>query len=209
LNCSRQWGKSTVVAAKALHRAWTRPESLVVVAGPSARQSGEFLEKAERFARALGVRPKGDGHNEMSLALPNGSRMVALPGNDATVRGFSAVSLLLIDEAAQVSDELYDAVRPMLAVSGGGLWLMSTPYGKRGFFWEEWTRGGPGWERVEAKATECPRIPKWFLDEQRGSMGEKEFAREYLCAFEDAGRGVFDADVVQRAVTKDFAPLDL
>jgi hypothetical protein len=209
LNCSRQWGKSTVTAAKAMHRAWTRPESLVVVVSPTARQSGEFLRKAETFARELGIRPKGDGHNEMSLALPNGSRLVGLPGNEATVRGFSAVSLLLIDEASRVRDDLYYALRPMLAVSGGGLWLMSTPWGKRGFFWEEWTNGGPGWERVEAKATECARIQGWFLEEERRAVGERVFRREYLCEFEDAGAGVFDMDTVEKAMTDDFAPLEL
>ena len=97
---------------------------------PSARQSGEFLRKAEGFVRRLGIRPKGDGDNEMSLVFPNGSRIVGLPGNEATVRGFSAVSLLLVDEAARVSDELYLAMRPMLAVSDGDVWLMSTPFGQ-------------------------------------------------------------------------------
>jgi hypothetical protein len=42
----------------------------------------------------------------MSLLLPNRSRIVGLPGNEVTVRGFSAVSLMLIDEAARVSDEM-------------------------------------------------------------------------------------------------------
>ena len=158
LNCSRQWGKSTITAAKAMHRRCTKPESLTLVVSPSARQSGEFLRKAAGFARKLGIRPKGDGDNEISLALPNGSRIVGLPGSEATVRGFSAVSLLLVDEAARVSDELYLAVRPMLAVSDGALWLMSTPFGKRGFFYEAWEHGGPEWERVRAAATECPRI---------------------------------------------------
>ena len=91
---------------------------------------------------------RGDGDNEMSLALPNGSRIVGLPGNEATIRGFSAVRLLLVDEASRVEDEMYLAVRPMLAVSDGALWLMSTPFGKRGFFYETWAHGGPEWERV-------------------------------------------------------------
>ena len=102
------------------------------------------MRKAAEFARRLGMRPKGDGDNEISLELPNGSRIVGLPGNEATVRGFSAVSLLLVDEAARVSDELYMAIRPMLAVSGGALWLMSTPFGKRGFFYETWRNGAEG-----------------------------------------------------------------
>ena len=132
LNCTRQWGKSTITAAKAVHQAYTEAESLTLVVSPSARQSGEFVRKAAGFARRLGIRPKGDGDNEISLELPNGSRIVGLPGTEATIRGFSAVSLLLVDEASRVSDELYLAMRPMLAVSDGALWLMSTPFGQAG-----------------------------------------------------------------------------
>jgi len=47
----------------------------------------------------------------------------------------------LVDEASRVADELYFAVRPILAVSGGSLMVLTTPYGKRGVFYEEWTGG--------------------------------------------------------------------
>lgn len=209
LNCTRQWGKSTVTAAKAVHHAHTRPGSLTLVVSPSARQSGEFVRKAEGFARKLKIRPKGDGDNEISLAFPNGSRLVGLPGNEATVRGFSAVSLLVVDEAARVSDELYLAIRPMLAVSSGALWLMSTPFGKRGFFHEVWERGGRDWERVCVPATECPRIPKEFLEEERQAMGDRWYRQEYLCEFVDSVSGVFDRDLVERAITSDILPLEI
>ena len=107
LNCSRQWGKSTTAAAKAVHRAYTRPNSLILLASPTERQSAEFLRKAADFVSRLGIRPRGDGDNTISLELPNGSRIVGLPGTEATVRGFSNVSLLLIDEAARVEDAMY------------------------------------------------------------------------------------------------------
>src|SRR5712692_7667223 len=87
LNCTRQWGKSTVAAAKAVHQAWSEPESLTVVVSPSARQSAE-LRKAEGFARRLGIKPRGDGANEISMAFPNGSRIIGLPGTESTIRGF-------------------------------------------------------------------------------------------------------------------------
>src|SRR5262249_29830427 len=58
LNCSRQWGKSTVTAAKAVYHATHEPDSLVVVVSPSARQSGEFVRKARGFAARAGIRPK-------------------------------------------------------------------------------------------------------------------------------------------------------
>ena len=207
LNCTRQWGKSTVTAAKAVHQAWHSDRSLTIVVSPSARQSGELVRKAAGFAMRLGVNPKGDGDNEISLEFPNGSRIIGLPGSEATVRGFSAVSLLLVDEASRVSDELYMAVRPMLAVSGGAVWLMSTPFGKRGFFWETWERGGAEWARVRVTGAECPRIPEAFLQEERKTMGERWFGQEYCCEFVDSVSGVFDRDAVERAVSEEFEPL--
>ena len=119
VNCTRQWGKSTVTAAKAVHRAYSVAGSLTLVLTPCARQSGEFLRKARNFVRRLGVRVRGDGHNALSIAFPNGSRIVGLPENETTIRGFSDVSLLLVDEAARVPDEIYRAMR---ADAGGPRW---------------------------------------------------------------------------------------
>ena len=71
VNCTRQWGKSTVAAAKAVHRAFCRPDSLILVLSPSARQSGELVRKAEEFVSRLGIKARGDGANEISIAFPN------------------------------------------------------------------------------------------------------------------------------------------
>jgi len=208
LNCTRQWGKSTIAAAKAVHQAMTAAGSLSLVVSPSARQSGEFLRKAEEFVMRLGMRPKGDGENTLSVAFPNGSRIVGLPGNEATVRGFSAVALLLVDEASRVSDTLYQAIRPMLAVSRGALWLMSTPNGPRGFFYETWMKGGADWTRVRVPATECPRIGADHLEEERVWLGDRGFRQEYLCEFVAMEGAVFDRAMVEQAVRYDFKPLE-
>jgi hypothetical protein len=209
LNCTRQWGKSTVTAIKALHRACCVDQSLTLVVSPSARQSGEFLRKVTEFARRLGMRARGDGDNAISLLLPNGSRVVGLPGNECTVRGFSAVSLLLIDEASRVEEEMYKALRPMLAVGNGDLWLMSTPFGQRGFFWEEWSKGGEGWLRMAVPATDCPRIPAAFLEEERERMGELWMRQEYMCEFGEASAALFTEDMITRAYSKDLERLPL
>ncbi len=190
VNCTRQWGKSTVTAVKAVHRAFTKAGSLTLVLSPSGRQSGEFLRKAEGFVQRLGIRVRGDGVNELSIAFPNGSRIVGLPGNETTVRGFSAVSLMLIDEAARVEDLFYRAVRPMLAVGDGDLWLMSTPDGKRGFFWEEW-------ERVSVGVPDCPRISARFLEEERAKACDETFRQEYLCEFVDQEGAVFTREMIE------------
>ena len=141
--------------------------------------------------------------------MPNGSRIVGLPGTAATVRGYSNVSMLVIDEAAGVPDDLYKALRPMLAVSDGDLWLMSTPYGKRGFFYESWAHGGPGWARITVPATECSRIQPDFLEEERRELGHVWFRQEYLCEFVDNGCALFDRDLVESAFDEGVEPWKL
>src|SRR5215217_7950736 len=131
---SRQSGKSTMSALIALHRALYHPGSLVLCLAPALRQSVELFGKIANFYRDLGRPVSPLGERKLSLELENGSRIITLPGSEKTIRGFSDAALLLMDEASRVEDELYFAVRPMLAVSGGALMMLSTPHGKRGVF---------------------------------------------------------------------------
>jgi hypothetical protein len=207
LNCTRQWGKSTIVAAKAVHRAFTRPNSLVLVASPSYRQSGEFVLKAAEMVSMLDIEVRGDGNNDVSLLFPNGSRIVGLPGVEGRVRGFSRVSMLLIDEASRVEDTMYRALRPMLAVGNGDLWLLSTPFRKRGFFYLTWEAGGPDWHRVRVPVTECARIPRDFVEEERRQQ-KGDFEMEYMCEFMEDGNSVFNRDLVMKALDVTIQPLE-
>jgi hypothetical protein len=128
------------------------------------------------------------------------------------VRGFSAVSMILIDEASRVPDELYRALRPMLAVGDGDLWMMSTPCGQRGFFYETWagaSGNGEEWMRVCVKATDCPRISASFLNRERGIMTAAEFAQEYMGEFHGDGTEYFDRQLVEEAVDLSIPELSL
>ena len=146
------------------------------------------------------------GESALRLELANGSRIVSLPGLEGPVRGYSGVRLLVIDEAARVSDELYYSIRPMLAVSGGSLIALSTPFGKRGWFHREYTEG-QGWEWVCIPATQCPRISPAFLEEERRTLPRLWFASEYLCEFVDTVDQMFGYDDVMRAISPTVAPL--
>src|SRR5215217_6948653 len=150
----------------ALHKALRHPSSLILCLAPSLRQSQELFGKVAGFYRDVDRPVLPQAERKLSLELKNGSRIVTLPGTEKTIRGFSGASLLVVDEAARVEDGLYYAVRPMLAVSGGALLMLSTPAGKRGAFYEEWAFG-EGWERYEVKATEVPRISAEFLEAER------------------------------------------
>ncbi len=207
LNCCRQSGKSTTAALLAVHRALYYPGSLILLVSPSLRQSSELFRKVADDLARVDEAPALTEDNRLSMQLANGARVVSLPSSEATIRGFSGASLIVEDEASRVSDDLYRAVRPMLAVSGGRLILMSTPFGKRGHFHEEWTNGGDGWERVTVTAPQCPRISPAFLAEERASLGDWWYRQEYMCEFVETAGQVFSYDLVMSAITTSVKPL--
>ena len=205
LNCSRQSGKSTMSAVIALHRALYHPGSLILCLAPALRQSQELFAKIAGFYRDLGRPVSPIGERKLSLELENGSRIMTLPGTEKTIRGFSGVSLLIVDEAARVEDELYFAVRPMLAVSGGTLIMLSTPYGQRGVFYEEWTSGGfREWQRFQVSADQVPRISPEFLAEERRALGSRWFEQEYLCVFGELEGAIFSREAIDRMFDTEY-----
>jgi hypothetical protein len=207
LNCSRQSGKSTISSLLALHTALYHAEALVLLLAPALRQSQELFRKVKASYGAL-QHAAAEAREESALRLEfsNGSRIICLPGKEQTIRGFSGVALLVVDEASRVADELYQAVRPMLAVSGGRIILLSTPFGRRGFFHHEWTEG-VGWERVMVRATDVPRIPADWLEQERRAIGEWWFRQEYMCEFVETTDSVFRYTDIYGAISSDVQPL--
>jgi hypothetical protein len=183
LNCCRQAGKSTTVAVLALTEAVFIPGTQVLLLSRSLRQSTELFRIVTSFFARL-KKPFLERQTRGELELTNLSRVVCLPCEEETIRGFSHITLLIIDEAARVPDDLYRATRPMLAVSNGRMICLSTPYGKRGFFHDAWANGGDDWARIEIPATRIPRISAEFLAAERRSLGESWFRQEYCCSFE-------------------------
>ena len=205
LLCSRQSGKSTVTAALALHTALYRPASTTLITAPSQRQSKELFAKVWGFYRDTGAPVPVTRKSALQVVFDNDSRIIALPGKERNLRGFTA-DLIILDEAARVEDALYDAVRPMLAVSGGRLAALTTPWGKRGWFYEAWT-SDQDWHRVRVTAHDCPRITEDFLAQERDELGSWRFRQEYLCEFVDTEDQFFRTDDLERAARHDFAPL--
>jgi hypothetical protein len=209
LLCSRQCGKSLTAAALAVQTAFLQPGSLTLLLSPTERQSGElFRDKVKRIYNGLGRPVATATETALTLTLANGSRIVSLPGEEGTIRGYSGVALLVIDEAARVPDPLYFAVRPMLAVSRGRLAALSTPFGRRGWFYEEW-HSARAWERVKIAADQCPRIAPEFLAEEREALGAHWYAQEYELEFRDVIDSLFRQEDIDAALSCDVAPLAL
>jgi Terminase large subunit, T4likevirus-type, N-terminal len=212
LNVHRQGGKSTTAGVIALHAALYQPGSLTLIVARAQRQSSELFRKVLGIYRQLGRPVPAESENQLSLELENGSRVIALPGKDESIRSFSAVALLLIDEAARVPDDLLAGVRPMLAVSQGRLIALSTPWGRRGWWYEAWVgsseTGSEAWERYEVKATDCPRIPASFLLDEERALGPTRFQSEYLCTFVDPEGSLFNMTDV-RATLEEYPTWNL
>lgn len=213
LNCSRQSGKSTVTAVLACHQAIFTPGSLILLLSRAQRQSQELFRKAQEVYRAVGAPFPGPASSTMTLELGNHSRILALPGSEASIRSFSDVSLLLVDEAARVPDETYYSMRPVLAVSGGRLVALSTPFGTRGWWYEAWRdateNARTDWRWWKIPAHLCPRITPDFLEEEQRTIGDWWFQQEYGCTFLDAKTQAFRTEDIEQAFAEEYETWDL
>ena len=196
LCCSRQWGKSAIIALKALRFAQAQPKSRILIASASLRQASVLLDYIADYT----TEPKRRGDK---LLFPNGSRITALPQSPKTTRGFSA-HLLIIDEAAFVDDELFESLTPVLASTNGYLWVLSSAGDQRGFFYNIFTNQTAGWEIFTATADDCPRITKEFLARERVLRGEQRFRREYFCEFQRGRMQFTSREVIEACFDMTF-----
>jgi hypothetical protein len=206
LNCCRQAGKSSMCALLALHKAVYSAGSLTLILAPAERQAKETFAKVLGLYRKLGHTVASDSYRKLGIELANGARVEALPGSQKTIRGFSAVDLLVLDEAARIEDELYFAIRPMLSVSAGSLLMASSPNGRRGVFFTEWEKG-VGWERYMITARQVQRISEAFLEEERQALPRNIFRQEYEAEFVEIEDAVFALEDIERAFDTDLPPL--
>jgi hypothetical protein len=208
LLCSRQTGKSSTAAALATWIALYQAESTTLLVSRAERQSHELFRMCRLLYGKVPTAPRLVTDAATSMALPNNSRILALPGSEETVRGISGVNAIVVDEAARVDDDLMTAIRPMLATTNGPLWALTTPFGKRGWFYKAWLEDR-GVERVKVTAEECPRISPEWLEKQRARMAPWEFDQEFGCIFADNDDQLFTAGLFTRAIARGEAPICL
>lgn len=197
--CSRQSGKTTTALLMTLWTVLYEAPALVLIVSPSQRQSGEAFRSFMQLYHRLDGAPELRAESALRAELANDSRVVALPGTERTVRGYAGTKLIVIDEASRVEDELIAALRPMLATVDGSLIALTTPFGRRGWFYEAWTGDDPSWTRVRVPASECPRLSKEFLESELKALGGLAFAEEYDLAFNDSSLQMFPSALIEAA----------
>jgi hypothetical protein len=195
LNVHRQGGKDLIACLKAVHTALFIPKSLTVIVSPSQRQSTETFKTCAQYLRDVKGEIKLLEDSKSQCTLANGSRIVSLPGSEHTTRGYSRVWLLILNECARIEDDVIASVKPFLAHSDGTLLALTTPWGRRGWFWEQWSGLGE-YLRIEVDAFKCPGISAKFLEQERKTLSLAQFRQEYLCSFEDEEGQLFPAELI-------------
>jgi hypothetical protein len=194
-----------------LHTALFEAGSLVVLLAPSNRQSAEMLRQIKLLHRSLDDAPELVSESGIRLEFKNNSRILALPGGDTdgrTIRGLANARLLVADEASRIPDDLIAACRPMLAINPRAVTIaLSTPAGRRGWWFDAWHSNDPSWHRVRVSARDCPRISQAFLDEELRELGPTRFAEEYELAFIDGLSNAFSSEIVDKIFSKEVMPL--
>lgn len=187
LNIHRQAGKSAMSSMKCLHTAIFKPGSLSLIIAPSLRQSQENFISIKKAIDLIPNPPVFDTFTKLGLSTADGSRILCLPGGNegTTIRGFAKPDIIIEDEASRCSDDLHQAILPMMTANPDCEFIMaSTPHGPQGHFYQTWISDLPNWQKIKLKASDNPRISKEFLEEQKhGPNGMRYYLQEFECAF--------------------------
>jgi hypothetical protein len=221
LRSGRQVGKSEVISQKATDFALKYPGTTTLIIAASQRQSSLLFEKVRTNFDRLAIEELVDVYKEQPtltrILLKNGSRIYSLPAGRTGyfIRGFT-IDLLIADEAAYIPETVWNAVIPMIAVSRqvrkmGWIILLSTPFGKGGYFFNSFT--DPDFRSFHVSSEDCSRIPKDFLAKEKQRMTKAEYRQEYMGEFTDEWNQFFSTELIKKCMTfiewdktKDYVP---
>lgn len=150
LLCSRQAGKSTIVSSIPCHTAKYQAGSLNIVIAPTEDQAKEDILKIKDFIAHDPTYPELKRDGSDIIALENNSRIIVVVATDRSARGYSKPRTVVLDEASRIPDVVYKSgVVPMMNNnSQGKVFMLSTPFGKTGFFYDTWIRQTGTWTKI-------------------------------------------------------------
>ena len=208
LNCSRQWGKTTVIAIKALYEALHNERTTIMVLSRTKPLAALTIHKVREFAALLGIRRRRFQGREHSVQLPNGSAIFAIAHNAATAVG-NTVHIAIVDEAAVVEDDVFAAILPSISRTKGKLWLLSTPSGPSGMFYKIWHDHSLGhWTRVTATVDDIDYADKEVLHLET-TLFPNRARQDFYCEFVQPPGRLVDPALLERLVNPNIEPIDL
>ena len=203
LRSGRQVGKSTVISIKAGEYAAKNKTKLVLVIASVERQAQLLFEKLLTYIEENYPKMIMGGLNRPTkhkIKLKNGSVIMCLPTGltGHGIRGYT-IDMLIADEAAFIPEAVWTAVTPMLSTTKGDTILLSTPFGKGGYFYDCFD--DDNYTSFHVSSEECERIPKDFLKREKEKMTKLQYAQEYLGEFVDELRQFFPNSLIEECMT--------
>lgn len=202
IRSGRQVGKSVVVAEKVKRFALQYEGKIILVVAASQRQASLLFEKIKSSLELENVKFL-EPPTLTKMLLKNGSKIFCLPaGKTGTyIRGYS-LDFLVVDESAYVPEVVFNSIIPMIAVSRktrglGRIILLSTPFGKGGYFYDCFT--DPEFRSWHVSSEDCPRIDKKFLEKEKKRMSRQQYAQEWRGEFVDDYQQFFSTAIVKSA----------
>jgi len=195
----RQSGKTTTVAAKAIHFAFCNPGTTTLIVSPSLRQSMIMFDRIQTFFHQSNILQKSVVRKTRTIIqLSNGSQIIALPGSQYFLRGYTA-HMIIVDESAFVPEELItQEIFPMLSTTRGKAIFLSTPWGRDHFFYRAFKN--PKYSVHRVKSSECPLITAEFLEEQRQNMTAEAYRMEFEAEFAEGSNCFFSQDLIRGCI---------
>ncbi len=199
----RQVGKSTVIAIKAGDFAANNPQKTIMIISAVERQALQLFEKvlAHIHQNYKGVIAKGKNKpTKHKLSLKNGSIIHCLPTGESGygIRGYT-IDQLYADEAAHINEDVWMAVTPMLATTGGDIILLSTPKGRDNYFFR--SSNSDKFTQFRQSSEDSPHIDQAFIADEKLWMSKRQYSQEYLGQFVD-DIGLFFSDAVIRGTPR-------
>ena len=203
LRSGRQVGKSTIIAIKAGDYALFHKKKTIMVIASVERQAQLLFEKILShivIKNKFAIKTGKDRPTKHKLMLKNGSTIHCLPTGESGygIRGFT-IDLLIADEAAFIPEAVWSAVTPMLAVTHGNIILLSTPFGREGYFARCFQ--DQAYTTFHVSSEECSRIDSEFLAHEKKTMTKLQYQQEYLGEFVDNLMQWFNDDLIIKCQT--------
>ena len=214
VNSSRQIGKTELATILAAWFAFTHENVLVLIASKSLRQSVNLLRRTKTKILVSDLRTDVIQSSQTSITLKNNSQIIAAPDSPDTIRGYAA-DLVIIDEASHFPDDkiYYEVIKPMVMHTHGKIVIISTPGGRRGFFYDEhekWYRRSEGDPNSDFDVFDlpavlngkpiCPDFTMEQINEERRTMPDVIFRQEYMAEFISVKNAFFPPTITRPCV---------
>lgn len=194
------------------------PGSLtLVISGQMDRQGRNAFLRVIHPIRLCNLGMSED--TRYTATLETGSHIAVLAADADTVRSYSAPDMIIVDEAARVPEDVFQAIEPMMSTNPDCIYaLMSTPNGKQGTFYNTWVANDDEninrwegiddeWHRVQVSWQDCPRISEEWISTQRRRWGDRYVRQEYECDFVEAEDQLFRNKDIEAMFGEEESPI--